>query len=57
MSVRLYVKKYVIYLKRYSSTGFFPVHLWKFLRTPLFVEHLRWLLPQVVSKLHDDDSI
>ena len=31
-------------LKGYSSTGVFLVKFAKFLRTPFFTEHLRWLL-------------
>ena len=34
-----------------SGTGFFPVNFEKLLRTPLFKEHLRWLLPCLANAL------
>ena len=38
------------FIKKDSSKGFFPVNIAKFLRTAFFIEHIRWLLLQVLYK-------
>ena len=40
-------------LKRDSSTDEHPVSISKFLRTPFFTEHLRWLLLTNVYRILD----
>ena len=44
-------------LKRDSNTGVFLWILRNFLRTAFFIEHLRWLLLNLVSKSHVNESI
>ena len=40
-----------IFLKKRLGHRFFPVNFAKFLRTPFFTEHVRWLLLAFADKL------